>query len=164
MQINIIVLIVIVLVVILLIKNIYMKEYFTPEISSEAIQNVTNLYNPANISGTFKVSNLQIPETTQLNNLVTTGTSNLKNLKVSGTSQLNNLQVTGDTQLNTLTVNSLNLLPHGTIILWSGSKAPSGWSLCDGTNGTPNLNNLSFVSQTYYTTLSVFKLVHIMKL
>ena len=34
----------------------------------------------------------------------------------------------------------------GMIILWSGSIAsiPSGWALCDGTNGTPNLEN-SFV-------------------
>ena len=34
----------------------------------------------------------------------------------------------------------------GMIILWSGSIAtiPGGWKLCDGTNGTPNLEN-SFI-------------------
>ena len=33
--------------------------------------------------------------------------------------------------------------PSGGIIMWSGTIAtiPSGWYLCDGTNGTPNLTN-----------------------
>ena len=32
-------------------------------------------------------------------------------------------------------------VPSGVISMWSGSAAaiPSGWNLCDGTNGTPNL-------------------------
>ena len=35
------------------------------------------------------------------------------------------------------------LIPSGGIIMWSGTIAtiPSGWYLCDGTNGTPNLTN-----------------------
>jgi microcystin-dependent protein len=34
-----------------------------------------------------------------------------------------------------------DFFPSGGIIMWSGSVAsvPSGWFLCDGTNGTPNL-------------------------
>ena len=34
-------------------------------------------------------------------------------------------------------------VPTGGIIMWSGSIAsiPTGWFLCDGTNGTPNLTN-----------------------
>ncbi len=33
------------------------------------------------------------------------------------------------------------LVPQGTIIMWHGTLAniPSGWGLCDGTSGTPNL-------------------------
>lgn len=33
--------------------------------------------------------------------------------------------------------------PQGGIIMWSGAIAdiPSGWALCDGTNGTPNLQD-----------------------
>lgn len=34
-------------------------------------------------------------------------------------------------------------LPKGTIVIWSGSEdnIPSGWHLCDGTNGTPDLRS-----------------------
>lgn len=34
-------------------------------------------------------------------------------------------------------------VPAGVIVMWSGSIAsiPSGWYLCDGTNGTPNLTD-----------------------
>jgi len=34
-------------------------------------------------------------------------------------------------------------LPSGSIILWYGTAAtvPAGWQVCDGTNGTPNLQN-----------------------
>jgi hypothetical protein len=37
----------------------------------------------------------------------------------------------------------VDMIPAGIISLWSGSIAtiPSGWALCDGTNGTPNLLN-----------------------
>jgi microcystin-dependent protein len=36
-----------------------------------------------------------------------------------------------------------NPVPAGVIVMWSGSIAgvPSGWALCDGTNGTPNLRD-----------------------
>ncbi len=36
-----------------------------------------------------------------------------------------------------------NGTPAGGIIMWSGSVAsiPAGWALCDGTNGTPNLQD-----------------------
>lgn len=35
------------------------------------------------------------------------------------------------------------ITPVGGIIMWSGSIAsiPAGWALCDGANGTPNLQN-----------------------
>ena len=44
------------------------------------------------------------------------------------------------------TAPSVAVIPSGVIVLWSGSigAIPSGWYLCDGTNGTPNLKD-SFV-------------------
>lgn len=44
----------------------------------------------------------------------------------------------------TLTASQINTpIPSGFIGMWSGSIAsiPSGWYLCDGTNGTPNLRD-----------------------
>jgi len=41
------------------------------------------------------------------------------------------------------TIPSVTPIPSGVITMWSGSvgSVPSGWNLCDGTNGTPNLVN-----------------------
>jgi molybdopterin-containing oxidoreductase family membrane subunit len=43
-------------------------------------------------------------------------------------------------------ITASNAIPSGSIIMWSGSigSIPSGYVLCDGTNGTPNLKD-SFV-------------------
>jgi hypothetical protein len=39
-------------------------------------------------------------------------------------------------------------IPAGVILMWSGSIAsiPSGWTLCDGSNSTPDLRNKFIVS------------------
>jgi hypothetical protein len=43
----------------------------------------------------------------------------------------------------TFTGTVTGVIPSGVITLWSGSivNIPSGWLLCDGTNGTPNLRD-----------------------
>jgi hypothetical protein len=43
----------------------------------------------------------------------------------------------------TTAVGSLNSVPSGLIALWSGTIAtiPTGWLLCNGTSGTPDLRN-----------------------
>ena len=52
-----------------------------------------------------------------------------------------------DTELKAVadanTAQAAYLVPSGGIIMWSGAigAIPSGWYLCDGTNGTPNLQN-----------------------
>jgi microcystin-dependent protein len=53
---------------------------------------------------------------------------------------------TNNTQLATtafVASSSAASIPAGVIVMWSGSIAaiPSGWFLCDGNNGTPNLRD-----------------------
>lgn len=36
---------------------------------------------------------------------------------------------------------SSNSIPSGLICMWSGSTVPTGWSLCNGSNGTPDLRD-----------------------
>lgn len=39
----------------------------------------------------------------------------------------------------------LGLVPSGTIVMWNGTTIPTGWVLCDGTNGTPDLRGMFIV-------------------
>ena len=90
-------------------------------------------------------------------NVTATGTTSISTL--SGTTTAGGtLNVTGNLQLDGSSGTSGQVMvsqgsgstpvwgsgfPSGGIIMWSGSVAsiPSGWALCDGTNGTPNLQN-----------------------
>jgi microcystin-dependent protein len=55
------------------------------------------------------------------------------------------LQVNGTITATNLVVGTTTnaFIPTGGIIMWSGSIAsiPTGWAICDGTNGTPNLKD-----------------------
>lgn len=57
-----------------------------------------------------------------------------------------------NTALDTIVtrVNEINEFPSGGIVMWSGTIAniPSGWNLCDGTNGTPDLTDRFIVGST----------------
>jgi hypothetical protein len=91
-------------------------------------------------------------DTLIVNNLIvnseldsSTAPGSVKSLNVSGISTFNSdVDVSGD-----LTVGAGSsfigngTIPVGGIIMWSGTIAsiPTGWNLCDGTNGTPNLRD-----------------------
>ncbi len=50
----------------------------------------------------------------------------------------------GNFKINNIIVSeSFNVIPSGLIIAWNGSSfsVPSGWLICDGTNGTPDLRS-----------------------
>jgi hypothetical protein len=53
------------------------------------------------------------------------------------------LRVDGSVRANSLEINGVTnaQVPSGLIAMWSGTVAsvPTGWALCDGTSGTPNL-------------------------
>lgn len=72
------------------------------------------------------------------------------NLSVSGTAAVTGVLTaptaangTSNTQVATTEFVAYNGVPAGAIIIWSGSEGaiPSGWYLCDGTNGTPDLTD-----------------------
>lgn len=46
---------------------------------------------------------------------------------------------------------SVGSLPSGSIIMYKGSTIPSGWALCNGQNGTPDLRDKFIVGagETY---------------
>ena len=50
---------------------------------------------------------------------------------------------TNTTQIATTAFVVNNAIPSGGVIMWSGAilAIPTGWALCDGTNGTPDLRN-----------------------
>lgn len=72
------------------------------------------------------------------------------NLTVTGTSALTGVVTaptaangTSNTQVATTAFVANNSIPPGGIIMWSGTivSVPTGWYLCDGSNGTPDLRN-----------------------
>lgn len=58
-------------------------------------------------------------------------------------------------------------IPIGTIIMWSGTQLPENWSICDGTNDTPNLID-KFVLATTETNVFIiddkqYSIIYIIK-
>jgi|LauGreDrversion4_2_1035121.scaffolds.fasta_scaffold82530_4 microcystin-dependent protein len=63
----------------------------------------------------------------------------IKNLSIVSTQLQKDggLSISGD-----LTVSGkFNYLPRGTIVAYNQNTPPAGWTLCDGSNGSPNLTN-----------------------
>ena len=88
-------------------------------------------------------------------NAVINGTNTVKTLSVTdGAVLAGDVRVTGELNLtggslampsdSTFTIGGVSaVLPKGVIVMWSGSQAsiPSGWALCNGQNGTPDLRD-----------------------
>ena len=71
-------------------------------------------------------------------NLSVTGTTTL-----TGTTAAPTPGTTDDSTKIATTAFVRDIVPAGVIVMWSGSIAsiPTGWLICDGTNGTPDLRN-----------------------
>lgn len=72
------------------------------------------------------------------------------NAVVSGNITASNLTASGTVSGNSLSVNGypINaLVPAGTIVMWYGNSVPSGWTECNGNNGTPDLRGRFVVGQ-----------------
>jgi hypothetical protein len=77
----------------------------------------------------------------QFNNYGTTGSSVNSNTFIINM-PANTLPDVTDNSSNLAKTNFIHsILPYGTIIMWFGkrSKVPTGWAICDGENGTPDL-------------------------
>lgn len=62
------------------------------------------------------------------------------NVGIGTSNPTHKLDVTGDINVSgKVKENGNDLLPKGSIIMWSGAEVPAGWVLCDGKNDTPNL-------------------------
>jgi hypothetical protein len=67
----------------------------------------------------------------------------LANPALTGTPTAPNVAVTNKSSTIATTAFVHSVLPYGVILMWSGSTGtiPTGFALCDGSNGTPNLRN-----------------------
>ena len=90
------------------------------------------------VNGTFE----QVAtDTSTTNKMILTGSGSLG---IGTTNPVSTLDVRGDTfisgNLNVAgAVTGYGTIPIGGIIMWSGASVPTGWALCNGGNGTPNL-------------------------
>lgn len=75
-----------------------------------------------------------------IGNLAATGTLNIGTVNTATGTDYKSLVVTPSGEVQKI---SAAPIPLGGIIMWSGliSAIPSGWALCDGSNGTPDLRN-----------------------
>ncbi len=67
------------------------------------------------------------------------GTLNATDIKAQRMIVENKLEVRADLAVGGV-ITGNGTIPIGGIIMWSGSKIPQGWVLCNGQNGTPNLS------------------------
>lgn len=61
------------------------------------------------------------------------------------------LATTGTDTWDAVDPTSVGGVPRGVIVMWNGTTAPTGWALCDGQNGTPDLQDKFILGWTKTT-------------
>jgi len=109
----------------------------------------------ANVTGTVAVANGGTGATTAANartnlglgSIATQDANNVSitggSISATGTATAPTVSVTDDSTNIATTAFVRDILPSGVIVMWSGSivSIPSGWLLCNGASGTPDLRN-----------------------
>lgn len=110
----------------------------TPQILNAGAAGTGNIGSADSYFGTLFVTTLSLPNITTTGNLSVTGTTTLTGVPTAPTPA----NTTANTQIAT-TAFVRNIIPTGVIVMWSGSIAsiPTGWNLCNGANGTPDLRD-----------------------
>jgi len=90
-------------------------------------------------SGDFTVAGLLTAKSlTVTNGLTTKSISASGNIGAATLTTSGKMTVNGDLVVSG-SINGTGAVPIGGIIMWRGTTPPSGWQLCDGSNGTPDL-------------------------
>jgi len=78
---------------------------------------------------------------TEFNNIASASTTKIDKVPAATTGNVAKFTATGTIEDTGSPASAL--IPQGGIIMWSGliASIPTGWGLCDGTNGTPDLRN-----------------------
>jgi len=78
---------------------------------------------------------------TEFNNISSSSTTKIDKVSAAQTNNIAVFNATGALQDSGKNINEV--VPTGIITMWSGviASIPTGWALCDGSNGTPDLRN-----------------------
>lgn len=101
-------------------------------IDIDAIRNLSNIATKLQTDGLTIPGNLTVTGNVSIANELSVGTNVNVGIKDKTDGTLNVINKTGNPGVS-------NLILKGTIVAWFGSVAPTGWALCDGQNGTPDL-------------------------
>ena len=144
------------------------------DLSASVSTNTTNIS-----TNTTNITNLKTDVSTNATNIATnktnisTNANDIKNIdtrvtklenKVADKSDYEGLKTKVDTNTTNIATNTTDItnikneiknlqdsMPIGSIIMFNGKaeEIPSGWAICDGTNGTPNLIDRFILASTY---------------
>lgn len=63
-----------------------------------------------------------------------------ENFNIEGSQNIDSVFNTNNLIVGDLVINgTFNIIPKGSVVAWTKDTIPKGWTLCDGTNGTPDL-------------------------